>query len=272
MNTHHKFQEEICDLFLPFNKSDMPGFAVGVRWGSEVKFLKGFGQATLEHFSPITPESVFDVGSIAKQFVGMGIALLEEAGHLSTSDKIQVYLPEFPDYGFDIRVANLLYHTSGIRNYTVLAYYMMGYHESDAITKEEIFDLLLRLRSLNFKPGERWEYSDSNYFLLAKIIERITGKTLNQYSNQAIFQPLRMDQTRFRENHSVIIKNRAISYVRYPVAFQSPYLYRQQEETTGPFYTLTSNYEHVGAEGLFTTLTDLIKWVRNFSNNCLSSI
>jgi len=269
MKFDNKAQEQIADLFALYAESDSPGFAVGIIYDTNVVLSKGFGQAPLEYFSPITSDTVFDVGSIAKQFVGMVIALLEEDGQLSISDKIQKYLPEFPDYAQEITLANLLYHTSGIRNYTVLAYYMMGYHESDAITKGEVYDLLLRLRSLNFKPGERWEYSDSNYFLLAEIVERITGKSMNNYAQEAVFHPLDMHNTLFRECHSQVIRNRAISYVNHPIAFRSPYLYRNQQETSGSFHTLISNYEHVGAEGLFTTLDDLFKWDRNFLCNSL---
>ena len=262
-------QNQINALFASYAKPDAPGFAVGIIYDSNIVFNQGFGHATLEHFSPITSNTVFDVGSIAKQFLGMSIALLEEAGELSIDDKITTYLPNFPGYAQEIKLSNLLYHTSGIRNYTVLAYYMMGYHESDAITVDEVYDLLTKLRSLNFYPGERWEYSDSNYFLLAKIIERITEQSLQEFTNQAIFQPLRMENTLFRERHSQVIPNRAISYVTHPVAFRSPYEYRANQETSSTFYALGSNYEHVGAEGLFTTVSDLFKWDRNFSINSL---
>jgi|GEM_PF-402058 len=262
-------QGQVTDLFASYTKPDWPGFAVGIVRNSEIVFRKGFGQATLEHFSPITSDTVFDVGSMAKQFVGMAIALLEEEGQLSLDDKMHKYLAEFPEYAEEITLANLLYHTSGIRNYTVLAYYVMGYHESDTITKDEVFDLLLKLPSPNFKPGERWEYSDSNYFLLAQIIERITGKSLGEYAREAIFDPLDMHSTLFRECHSQVIRNRAMSYVTHPVAFRSPYLYRDPQEVSDSFHTLISNYEHVGAEGLFTSLEDLFRWNKNFSENRL---
>lgn len=262
-------QEQVTDLFTSYTKPDGPGFAVGIVCNSEIVYREGFGQETLEHFSPITSDTVFDVGSMAKQFVGMAIALLEEEGQLSLSDKIHKYLAEFPDYAKEITLADLLYHTSGIRNYTVLAYYMMGYHESDAMTREEVYDLLLTLPSLHFKPGERWEYSDSNYFLLARIIERVTGISLGEYAREAIFDPLDMRNTLFRECHSQVIRNRAMSYVTHPVAFRSPYLYRDRREGPHAFHTLISNYEHVGAEGLFTSLEDLFKWCMNFRGNRL---
>lgn len=269
MKFEKEVRNQITDLFVPYEKPDSPGYIVGVINDNNIIFSQGFGQANLEHFSPITSKTVFDVGSLAKQFVGLIIALLEEDGRLSINTKIKKFLPEFPDYAQDITIANLLYHTSGIRNYTVLAYYMMGYHESDAITKDEVFNLLVRLKTTNFKPGEKWEYSDSNYFLLAAIIERITGKSLKQFASEVIFEPLKMHNTLFRECHSEIIRNRAVSYVPHQVAFQSPYLYRDPPEASGTFHTLISNYEHVGAEGLFTTLDDLLKWDRNFQDNRL---
>ena len=264
-----KLLGQVADLFAPNAKPDSPGFAVGIVSDNKVVFREGFGQATLEWPSPITSETVFDVGSMAKQFVGMAIALLEEEGRLSIGDKIHQHLPEFPEYARDVTLADLLYQTSGIRNYTVLGYYMMGYHESDAMTKAEVYDLLLRLRSLHFGPGERWEYSDSNYFLLAEIVERITGRSLGEYAREAIFEPLDMHDTLFRECHSQVIRNRAMSYVTHPIAFKSPYLYRHQRAVAGSYHTLISNYEHVGAEGLFTTLEDLFKWDRNYGDNRL---
>ncbi len=262
-------EEKVTELFVPYTKSGWPGFAVGIAADNEVVLSKGFGQANLEHFSPITAETVFDVGSMAKQFVGMAVAILEEEGRLSLRDAMCKFLVEFPGYARAITLADLLYQTSGIRNYTVLGYYMMGYHESDAMTGEEVYDLLLKIPSLHFKPGERWEYSDSNYFLLAKIIERITGKTLGEYAREAIFEPLEMRNTLFRECHSQVIRNRAMSYVSHPVAFRSPYLYRDEREGSEEFHTLASNYEHVGAEGLFTSLEDLFQWDLNFSRNRL---
>jgi CubicO group peptidase (beta-lactamase class C family) len=269
MKFDQNVQEQVADLFRSYDKPDWPGFAVGIVCNSQIVFCEGFGQATLEHFSPITSATIFDVGSMAKQFVGMSIALLEEDGQLSPSDKMHKYLAEFPDYAKEITLADLLYHTSGIRNYTVLAYYLMGYHESDAMTREEVYDLLLTLPSLHFKPGERWEYSDSNYFLLAQIVERITGKSFGEYAREAIFDPLDMHHTLFRECHSQVIRNRAMSYVTYPIAFRSPYLHLDRREGPGVFHTLVSNYEHVGAEGLFTSLEDLLKWIMNFQENRL---
>lgn len=269
MKFNQEIQEKVTSLFAHYAKPDSPGYVVGILVDQEVVYSQGFGQATLEHPSPITADTVFDIGSMAKQFVGMAIALLEDEGRLSIHDNLRDYLPEFPDYGHEITIANLLFHTSGIRNYTVLAYYMMGYHESDAISREEVFDLLMRLRSTNFEPGCRWEYSDSNYFLLGEIIERITQMSLDDYTQEAIFRPLNMQNTLFRQCHSQVIKNRAMSYVNHPITFRSPYLYRHPNDPSSSWHTLISNYEHVGAEGLFTTLGDLIHWDRNFQDNRL---
>ena len=269
MRFDEKVFKQIIDLFVPYAKPDSPGFAVGIIQADNVIFCQGFGQADLEHISPITPDTVFDVGSMSKQFVGMAIALLEQDGQLSIDDPLHKYLPDFPDYAKGVTLAHLMYHTSGIRSYFTLAYYVMGYHESDAITKEEVYDLLCRLRSLNFPPGERWEYCDSNYFLLAEIIERVTGKSLNQYAQEAIFRPLDMQNTLFRHCHSQLIRNRAVSYATHPIEFRSPYTYRDRSGDYNSFYSWISNYEHVGAEGLFTALTDLFKWSQNFSSNRL---
>ncbi|MFN2144494.1 MAG: serine hydrolase domain-containing protein, partial [Anaerolineales bacterium] len=197
--------------------SGSPGCVAGVLQHGETVYAKGFGRANLEYPSPISAETVFDIGSMAKQFVGMAVALLEEEGRIDTTAGIRDYLPDLPDYTHRIKVANLLHHTSGIRNYTVLAYYMIGYHESDAISPEEVYDLLKSVQTGSFAPGERYEYSDSNYFLLGKIVEQVSGKTLGEFAAENIFQPLGMENTLFRECHSRVIPNRAISYVQHPV-------------------------------------------------------
>jgi CubicO group peptidase (beta-lactamase class C family) len=262
-------EKEIDRLYEPYDRPDSPGFAVGIVHRGEFIYNKGFGQANLEHPSPITSQTVFDVGSMAKPFVGMAVALLEEEGRLSIQDRMKRYLPEFPDYADDVTIANLLYHTSGIRNYYVLVYYMIGCHETDAFTDEQVYDLLCGLTSLSFRPGTKWEYSDSNYFLLARIVERVSGNTLGEFARTHIFDPLGMDDTRFREMHSRAIPNRALSYVRHPIRFASPSVYSRIPAAAGTYHTCVSNYEHIGAEGLFTTLDDLFNWDRNMSDNQL---
>ncbi|MBI9044990.1 MAG: beta-lactamase family protein [Anaerolineaceae bacterium] len=270
INSDHKIiNKKISGLFSTFDTYDSPGYAIGVMHQNNLIFNQGFGQATLEHPSPINSKTVFDIGSMAKQFVGMSIALLEENEQLSIEDTIHKYLPEFPDYGHKITLSDLLYHCSGIRNYSVMAYYMIGIHESDAISNEEIYDLLLRIKSLNFKPGSKYEYSDSNYFLLGKIIEHITGQSLNTFAAESIFKPLGMKNSLFREVHSQIIPRRAMSYVKHPIAFKSPVQYSKSRRDQNTFHTLVSNYEHIGAEGIFTSLEDLFKWTHNFSSNQL---
>jgi CubicO group peptidase (beta-lactamase class C family) len=264
---NREIESGIDQLFAPYNRPNSPGFAVGLIHQGAFIYRKGFGQANLEHNIPITADTVFDVGSMSKQFVGIAIALLEEAGQLSINDPMRTYLPEFPTYADQVTLAHLLHHTSGLRNYTVLAYYMIGCHESDAFTSEQIDDLLRNLKSLHFPPGERWEYSDSNYFLLAQIVDRVSGQTLGGYLRSHIFEPLGMDSTQIREVHSSIIRKRAASYVTHPIRFASPSNYSRQP--SGRFYTLVSNYEHVGGEGLFTSLNDLYKWDRNFFENRL---
>ena len=272
-NIHMKFnktiEKKIDKLFQPYTRSVSPGCAVGITRHGEFLYKKGYGYANLEHNSPITADTVFDVGSMAKQFTGLAIALLEQAGQLSIQKRIRTYLPDFPAYAGAVKVADLLYHTSGIRNYTVLAYYMLGCHENDTLTSEEVYNLLRSLPSLSFSPGERWEYNDSNYFLLGRIVERVSGLSLGAFTREKIFDPLDMHHTLFREHAALVIPNRALSYVRYPIAFRSPSQYRQSGALSDQYYAYVSGYEHTGAEGLFTTVEDLARWDRNFRDNRL---
>jgi CubicO group peptidase (beta-lactamase class C family) len=264
-----KIENQIDALFAAYDRPGSPGYAVGILYQNEFLYKKGYGQANLEHPSPITAHTVFDVGSMAKMVTGTAIALLEQEGRLDVDAPLRAYLPEFPAYAESVTLAHLLHHTSGMRNYSVLAYYMMGCHESDAVTVEQVYELLLNQMSLSFDPGSQWEYSDSNYFLLAVIVERVTGQTLGEYARAAIFSPLGMADSLFREQHSAVVPNRALSYVRHPVVFRSPCAYRRADKTALAYQTLVSNYEHVGAEGLFTSLEDLAKWARNYADNRL---
>ena len=269
MKFNKTIEKKIDKLFRPYERPGSPGCAVGITHQGEFLYKKGFGYANLAHNSPITPTTVFDVGSMAKQFTGFAVALLEQAGQLSIQEPVRAYLLDFPEYAGAITIADLLYHTSGIRNYTVLAYYMLGCHENDAVTSEEVYNLLRDLPSLSFTPGERWEYNDSNYFLLGRIVERVSGLSLGAFTREKIITPLDMRHTLFREYAAQVIPNQALSYVHYPIAFRSPCEYRRPDEISEQYYAYVSGYEHTGAEGLFTTVEDLTRWDRNFRDNHL---
>ena len=123
-------------------------------------YAKGYGSANLEQNVPITPDSVFDIGSTSKQFSAASILLLEKQGKLSVNDDVRKYIPELPDYGKKITILNLLNHTSGLRDYLAL-FELSGVNIDSVTTDEEALALIVRQKGLDFDPGSEWLYSNS---------------------------------------------------------------------------------------------------------------
>jgi len=239
--------EKVDKLFAQWDKPDSPGCALAIVKEGKIIHKKGYGIANLEHGIPITPKTVFYIGSVSKQFVAMCIALLEKHGKLSFDDDIRKYVPEIPDYDTPITIRHLIHHTSGLRDYLSLldiAGTDFGYyHEEDAI------ELLAGQRELNFKPGDKYLYSNSGYFLMAVIVERASGKTLREFAEENIFRPLGMKNSHFHDDYTRLIKNRATGY--FPSG-------------KGKYKNFISTFDCVGSGGLFTSVEDLFLWDQNF--------
>lgn len=244
---------KVDELFSEWNKPDSPGFALAIIKDSETVYKGGYGIADLEHNIPISSISVFDIGSISKQFTAMCIALLARQGKLALDDEIQKYIPEMPSYEYPITIRHLIHHTSGIRDYLTLMYFIGMRFEND-YPDDEIIGLIARQKELNFKPGDEHLYSNSGYFLLAEIAKRASGKSLATFANENIFSPLGMNATHFHDDFTMIVKDRAIGY--------SP-------KDEGGFRIDMSIFNVVGDGGVYTTVEDLSLWDRNFYANRL---
>jgi CubicO group peptidase (beta-lactamase class C family) len=244
----------IDSLFSPWNRTDSPGCALAVVHKGELIYKKGYGMADLEHGAPIDPQTVFYAGSVSKQFVAFCILLLEEEGKLNLEDDIRKHVQELPDYGRHISIRHLVHHTSGLRDYLHL-WELSGRSYLDHIPKEAALDLICRQEELNFPPGERYSYSNSGYFLLGLIIERISGKSLREYAHERIFAPLGMERSHFHDDLFQLIPDRAFGY--------------QPGEEDGTFQNLFMRFDLVGSGGLYTTVEDLYKWDQNFYRNRL---
>ena len=208
---------------------------------------KGYGLANLEYDIPIKPDTIFHVASVSKQFTAMALVLLEQDHKLSLDDDVHKYLPELPEYGHPIKIRNLLQHTSGVRDqWQTLA--LAGWSLEDVITQDQILRMLFRQKELNFTPGTEHLYSNGGYTLAAEIVTRVSGKPFPQFCAERIFQPLQMSHTHFHQDLHQLVKNRAYSYSGTPGAYEAAPL----------------NYANVGATSLFTTATDLTKWLDHF--------
>jgi CubicO group peptidase (beta-lactamase class C family) len=159
-------------------KPGSPGCALGVYRDGKIIYTKGYGLANLEENVSITPQTVFDVGSISKQFTAASILLLEKQGKLRLDDDVRKYIPELPDYsGGDqkITILHLLNHTSGLRDYVSL-FLLAGIHYDNVTTDDDALGIIVRQKGLNFSPGSDWKYTGSGYLLLSLIVKRVSGK------------------------------------------------------------------------------------------------
>jgi CubicO group peptidase (beta-lactamase class C family) len=239
--------DRIDKLFEHWNKPDSAGCALGVIRDGKIIFERGYGMADLEHNAPITPQTVFDIGSIAKQFTALAILLLVQQGKLSLDDDVHRYVPEVPDYGVKISLSSLLYHTSGLRNHFLL-YQLSGWRWGDLESRADALDAVARQKELNFKPGDEHSYTNTGYFLLGEVIQRVSGMTLRDFVAQQIFKPLGMNDTQIHDDVSLIMKNRAWGY-------------------NGSKNVWTNNItrsEEVGDSNVYTTVQDFARWDQNF--------
>jgi CubicO group peptidase (beta-lactamase class C family) len=239
---------EVDKIFEPWDNPGSPGAALAASKDGEVIYKKGYGYAQLEYDIPITPSTIFHVASVSKQFTAFAIALLANQGKVSLDDDIHTYLPEVPDFGKKITIRHLIHHTSGLRDqWEMLA--MAGWRLDDVITKEHILTAVKNQKELNFIPGDEYLYCNTGYTLLAEIVERVSGHTFPYWTKKNMFEPLGMSHTHFHDDHEMIVKNRAYSYV---------------PEENGGFKKRVLSYANVGATSLFTTVEDLAKWADNF--------
>src|SRR5712671_2372535 len=248
-NSDEKSAAAVDEVFSDLAKPGSPGCVLGVYRDGTMVYSKGYGLANLEENVPITPQSVFDIGSTSKQFTSASILLLEKQGKLSVNDDVRKYLPELPDYGQRITILHLLNHTSGLRDYLTLME-LAGINTDSVTTDDDALALIHRQKALNFAPGSDFLYSNTGFFLLSVIVQRVSGKTLREFAGENIFAPLEMTHTQYRDSHAALITNRALAY-------------EERENKDG--YTLDVSYfEQTGDGAVHTSVEDLLKWDENF--------
>ncbi len=241
---------KIDQLLALVDRPDSPGAAVAVIQDGKTIYKKGFGSAQLEYEIPITPSTIFHVASVSKQFTAFAVAMLADQGKLSLDDDIRKHIPEVPDFGKTITLRHLIYHTSGLRDQWHLLR-LAGWHWDDVMTLEHILTMVRNQKELNFDPGEERAYCNTGYTLLAETVARVTGQSFREWTQANIFEPLKMNNTHFHDDHEMLVPNRAYSY--YPRA-----------EASLGFRKAVLSYANVGATSLFTTVEDLAKWSNNF--------
>jgi CubicO group peptidase (beta-lactamase class C family) len=215
----------------------------------EVVFAKGYGYADLEHDARNTDVTPFYLASVSKQFTAAAVLLLAQDGKLTLDDDVRKYVPELPTYGKQpITIAELLHHTSGVRDYGLLLS-LQGTDDADVATNDDVLWILSHQHSLNFASGARHEYSNSGYVLLSLVVQRVSGKPFGAFVKERIFDPLGMKDTLVKDDHTRIIPGRAVGYDARP------------DKTFG---IAMSDSEYTGPGNVVSTVRDLAKWDANF--------
>lgn len=238
--------QQLDELLRPYEEPNGPGVAVTVTQNGRFVYENSVGIANMEYDIPITDSTVFYVASVSKQFTAFSILLLAQEGKLSLDDDIRKHLPEL-DIKERITIRQLANHTSGLRNSSELIN-MKGVAFESPVTHSEMVALLLRQKEVNFTPGEHFQYCNSGFVLMAEIVERVSGQSFATFTRERIFEPLEMNDTRFVDDPTAIVKNKAYSYKRSESGYQSI-----------PFHNTV-----VGSTGLHTTTHDLSLWAMNF--------
>jgi len=228
-----------------------PGGVVGVIKNGKIIFMKAYGLANFETKELNKTSTLFNLGSVSKQFTAAAILLLAKEKKLSLKDDIRKYLPDFPDYGYIITIENLVHHTCGIRSNDVLK--LMAGTLDSIETQEEIYSLIIKQKSLNFKPGDEFLYSNSGYVLLVKIIEKTSGMKFSKFVEEKIFQPVGMNQTAIYDNPGIILKNSASGHT---------WGGEEKFKRTG-----RRNSTVVGQSNIYTCVEDFLQWDNNFYKN-----
>jgi CubicO group peptidase (beta-lactamase class C family) len=229
--------------------AETPGCAVGVSLDGATVLARGYGMADLEHDVSIEPDTIFEAGSVSKQFTAAAVLLLARDGKLSLDDPVRRYIPELPDYGTPLTIRHMLTHTSGLRDWGSLAG-VAGWPRTTRVhTHAHVLEIASRQRATNFTPGTHWSYSNTGYNLAAMLVSRVSGMSFADFTRTRIFEPLGMTSTSWRDDHTRIVKRRAIGYD----ARDGGYF------TDMPFETVHGN------GGLLTTVGDLLTWTNNFT-------
>jgi len=237
-------------IFSRFSTTTPGAAAIVVREG-EVVFRAGYGMADLDHGIPVTPQTVFDVASVSKQFGGFAVASLVEAGELDLDAELSDYLPELPDFGVPLTVRHVVHHISGIRDWPITLA-IAGWRFDDVISFDQILRMAWSQRELNFKPGSEYSYSNTGYNLLAETVQRVTGQTFRAWTEENIFRPLAMSSTHFQDNHLEVVPMRAHGY--------SP--------AFGGTWTVSPNaLTALGSSSLHSSVEDMARWLINFDTH-----
>jgi CubicO group peptidase (beta-lactamase class C family) len=237
-------------LFEQYTRDGSPGLAVAVIRQGEVVFARGYGLADVQRRIPISTSTVFNVGSVSKQFTGLAVAMLVNEGRLSLDDDLRTQIPQMQPTLPGISVRQLSQHTSGLRDF-IGALRLADVDPRDPISFNQMLKLVTRQNSVNFPPGTQYSYSNTNYALLAEIVERVAGKRFPIWMSEHVFEPLGMTHSQYLLSPTSTAPSRAMSYLRNP---------------EGEIQYAPDNLSVYGCSSLLSSVDDLVLWMRNFGD------
>ncbi len=252
-NAKSSASAQVDALFAPLTEGTQPGVAVMVIRDEKILHQRGYGYANIEKKIPINAQTAFRLGSVSKQFTAMVIMQLAEQGKLAYDDPIGKYVPELAVYK-GVTIRHLLTHTGGLPDYYDVIDTSQGMPtNADAAT------LLGKMAAPVFAPGERYEYSNPGYDMLASIAEAASGTHFAEYSRLHIFEPLGMHGTQIHDHTLPIIENRALGYDVNNSDGKQQFTLDDQDPLNGI----------VGSGGVFSTLDDMYRWDQALYNESL---
>ncbi len=238
-------QRSLVELLEPMD-GERPGTVVGLVRDGELVAAHAVGLADLSFGVPFAADTPTNIGSTGKQFTGYALALLQERGELSLDDDIRDYFPELPDFGETVTLRHLATHTSGYREFlNTLGLAGVRIEKGDWIEPEEAIALIKRQPELQNNPGAEWNYNNTGFVLLAKVIEEVTKTPFTEWLAQEVFQPLNMDSTRVRPDPTFVLTGAARGYSKDGEDW------REARDLGGA----------AGAGAVYTTLADMARWM-----------
>jgi D-aminopeptidase len=240
-------------LLAPWDRSDGPGVAVGVSRGGRIVVQRAAGMANIEQGVPIGPATTFRIASVSKQFTCAALLMLAAEGKLSVDDDVRTHLPELADYGVRITLDHLMHNCSGLRDMLEIMR-LGGTDLAMPVTAADLMAGICRQRTLNFAPGTRYLYSNTNFLLLGRIVERVSGEKLRDFLAKRIFAPAGMNMTRMVEGTTEVVPGLATGY--FPSS---------AEAGLGPWVQARHGFPVHGEGGLVSSVADLLLWERNYT-------
>ena len=226
-------------------KPGEPGCSAAVGRRGKILWTGVAGVSNVQRGDPITADTVFDVGSVSKQFTATAVLLLQQEGKLSVDDRLSRYLAGLPAWADRVTLAHLMHHVSGIPE-TEEILIDKGYRPQDRVKRATLRKAIDDIQGLDFQPGQRWAYNNPNYFLLAEVVERRSRQPLDAYLNTRIFIPLQLKMS--------------VGYESPVAGKATSYKYNNLNEPVGADW----RWDALGSGGLQTTPSQLVLWADNY--------